>query len=170
MGDINNTKSVVSSGIANALGVAPLELSVSEFMDDDKQLSLPIVTDEDKLVNEDFDTARAVLLNLLEQGQTALNKALLVAISSQSPRAYEVVSKLLKDVADVNQGLLALHESRRALNPVSTVEPVKQSANNIQNNFIISSPAQLLDLVKQARLDDAANKLEEDAERSEEES
>lgn len=120
------------------------------------------LTEQEKQAEEDFAKSREVLMDIIEQGQEALQGALAVANGSQNPRAYEVVSKIIKDLSEANQGLLALHESRRALTPSKESEK-ETSANTINNNtIIVSSPAELLDMVYQKRkmqqqLDDESN-------------
>lgn len=148
-----NTTTIMKS-LSQALDLPPLVIENS-------QSSLPAVimsadapvemSEQEKQAEEDFAKSREVLLGIIEQGQEALEGALAVAVGSQAPRAYEIVSKLIKDISEANQGLLALHESRRALTP--SKEPEKSTgANTINNNtIIVSSPAELLDMVYQKR-------------------
>lgn len=151
---MNNESTVVMSAISSALNLNPLELSVKDF-ESDKEMVPDEPSDEDKLAYADFETARTNLLDVLKNGKTAIEHATTIALASQSPRSFEALSKLLKDVAEANQGLMDLHEKKRALSPRAS-EPVRQTANSIiNNNIIIGSPAQLLDFVRQARIDDA---------------
>jgi hypothetical protein len=84
-------------------------------------------------VEDDFDQARKNLNILLLQGEDALMGALEVAKASEHPRAFEVVGNLIKQMADVNQQLMDLHQQRQKLN-----EPGKESGKkNVTNNNAI---------------------------------
>ena len=149
---MSNTTTIMKS-LSQALDMPPLVI-------DNTKSTLPAVitqinepaelTEQEKQAEEDFAKSREVLLDIIEKGQEALQGALNVATGSQQPRAYEIVSKLVKDISEANQGLLALHESRRALTPSKESEK-DVSANTINNTIIVSSPAELLDMVFQKR-------------------
>ena len=138
--------------LSQALDMPPLVV-------DNSAPPLPIVqqipekielTEQEKQAEEDFGKARATQTEIIGQGMNALQEAMAVAVGSQQPRAFEVVATILKNLTDANQGLMALHESRRALTP--SKEAPKESANTINNNtIIVSSPAELLDMVYQKR-------------------
>lgn len=113
---------------------------------------LPIsgeLTEQEKQAEDDFQRSRNTLIDIIEQGTEALQGIMAVATGSQQPHAYEIVSKIIKEVAEANQGLLALHESRRALTPAKEEKETNNPINN--NTIIVSSPAELLDLVYQKR-------------------
>ena len=73
-----------------------------------------IKTPEGK-IESDYDTARDNLRELLTTGQNALMHALEVAKQSEHPRAFEVVGNLMKQLADVNQQLMDLHQQKQKL-------------------------------------------------------
>lgn len=101
----------------------------------------------DLLSNEninDFDFARNNMRSILEKGSVALDKMLDVADLSQHPRAYEVVSTLIKSLSDTNKDLLELSEKR------NRIEKSKNQIENqtINNNLYISTN-ELLKLIKE---------------------
>lgn len=149
---MSNTTTIMKS-LTQALDMPPLVMDNTKPLAPVIQQMVPTeveLTEQEKQAEEDFERSRQVLLDIIEQGQEALQGALNVANGSQQPRAYEIVSKLIKDISEANQGLLALHESRRALTPPKEVE--KPSANTINNNtIIVGSPAELLDMIYQKR-------------------
>lgn len=85
----------------------------------------------DKL-QDDFDVARNNLHVLLLDGQQALQSALDVAQQSEHPRAFEVVGNLIKQLADINQQLLDLHQQKQKLD-----EPKGDSKKQVTNNNAI---------------------------------
>lgn len=162
---MSNTTTIMKS-LSNALDMPPLVIENNHPLPaiiPGNVVEAIELTEQEKQAEEDFAKSREVLMNIIEQGQEALQGALAVANGSQNPRAYEVCSKIIKDLSEANQGLLALHESRRALTPSKESEK-ETSANTINNNtIIVSSPVELLDMVYQKRkmqqqLDDESNR------------
>jgi hypothetical protein len=97
-------------------------------------------------VEDDFDTSRNNLRILLQQGQEALQKSLDVAMQSEHPRAFEVVGNLMKQLADINQQLLDLHQQKQKLDEPSKADKAKQVTNN--NAIFVGSTAELNKLIK----------------------
>ena len=81
-----------------------------------------IVKASDSKIEDDYEITRNNLRLILQQGQSALMKALDVAHQSEHPRAFEVVGNLMKQLADVNQQLLDLHQQKQKLDA-----PTKQN-------------------------------------------
>ena len=97
-------------------------------------------------IEDDFETSRMNLRVLLQQGQEALQKSLDVAMQSEHPRAFEVVGNLMKQLADVNQQLLDIHQQKQKLDEPSKAEKAKQVTNN--NAIFVGSTAELNKLIK----------------------
>lgn len=64
---------------------------------------------EREQIDDDFDKSRENLKDLLETGQDALLYALSVAKQSDDPKAYNVVSNLIANLAAINEQMLKLH-------------------------------------------------------------
>ena len=105
-----------------------------------------IISASSSKVEDDFDTSRNNLRILLQQGQEALQKSLDVAMQSEHPRAFEVVGNLMKQLADINQQLLDLHQQKQKLDEPSKAEKAKQVTNN--NAIFVGSTAELNKLIK----------------------
>jgi hypothetical protein len=110
---------------------------------------LPAVQSEpnhtsDKIEN-DYDHARDNLRELLIQGKSALETALTVAKQSEHPRAFEVVGGLMKQLADINQQLMDVHQQKKKLE-----EPAKGSTKEVTTNnaIFVGSTADLNKMIK----------------------
>lgn len=90
-----------------------------------------VVVVNDK-IEDDYEITRNNLRLILQQGQSALMKALDVAHQSEHPRAFEVVGNLMKQLADVNQQLLDLHQQKQKLDT-----PKQGSKKEVTNNNVI---------------------------------
>ena len=104
-----------------------------------------VVSKASEKIESDYDTSRNNLLILLQQGQEALQKSLYVAMQSEHPRAFEVVGNLMKQLADVNQQLMDLHQQKQKLDEPSKAEKAKQVTNN--NAIFVGSTAELNKLI-----------------------
>lgn len=118
----------------------------------------PMVVDADmqpdQQVEADADFARSNLYGLVQSGQEALQYAIDLAKQSDSPRAFEVVGTLLKNMADINMQLLDAQEKRRKLRP-QKVPAEEQSAKVVNNNSIVfnGTTAQLNEMLRNMRKD-----------------
>lgn len=156
-----NSMTQVMTGLANALGVSPLSMEISEpEIIPIKQLAVDSMTDAEKDALEDFKTSRDILIAVIANGKEALDRATFIAKTAQTPAAFDVVSKLVKAVAEANRGLLALHEAKVALVP-DHAESEEEQPTVVNNTIIVSSPAELIALVDAQRKKNALIQLDE---------
>jgi hypothetical protein len=94
-------------------------------------------------IEDDYDVTRNNLRALLVTGQEALMQALEVAKQSEHPRAFEVVGNLMKQLADVNQQLMDLHQQKAKLDA-----PKGDSKVTNNNAIFVGSTAELNKLIK----------------------
>lgn len=100
----------------------------------------------DDIVGDDFNHTRENLRALLVTGQKALEQALLVAQASEHPRAFEVVGNLMKQMADVNQQLLDLHNQKQKIE--GTTKKDSGPSKTVNNNLFVGTTADLNKLIK----------------------
>ena len=91
----------------------------------------------------DYEYTRGNLYSLIEKGQEALDSILEVAQEGQQPRAYEVVSQLLKNVADTPDKLIELQLKTKELNAEE-----KKGPSTVNNALFVGSTAELQKLLK----------------------
>ena len=97
------------------------------------------MSDSDKIKN-DYEYSREVLYDLIEKGRNALEDMIMVARESEHPRAFEVLSGLIKNTADVNDKLLDLNKKHKDIN---TKEKPVQVAGQTTNNLFVGSTTDL---------------------------
>jgi len=108
-----------------------------------------IVTSPDNdNTKSDYDYSRETYYELIERGKDALENMIDVARESEHPRAYEVLSTLIKNVSDVNDKLMDLNKKRKDL---EKKEEAKQVENQ-QNNFFLGSTAEVQKLLQQGEI------------------
>ena len=102
------------------------------------------MTTEEKNIKSDYDYSRDTYYDLIEKGRESLEDMIEVARQSEHPRAYEVLSGMIKNISDVNDKLMDLNKKNKDINQ----ENVKQIAGNTTNNVILGSTADLQKLLQ----------------------
>jgi len=129
--------------IGQSLGLEPIDSIEGEIIEPTKQKVE--LTDEEN----DYKYARENFYNVIEKGTDALEQMLDVARASEHPRAYEVVSTLMKTLVDANKDLVAMGEKKKAKE-----EPKEEGKNVTNNNLFVGSTAQLQQMLKDMKNDD----------------
>jgi hypothetical protein len=113
--------------------------------------SITVKVDDDKLSNDlgvDYKTARENIRGAVSLGYEALEGIVRVATEGEHPRAYEVVTQMIKAVSDANKDLLELHHKMRIIRN-DTNEP--KTVNNTMNSIFVGSTKDLQDLINPKR-------------------
>jgi len=96
------------------------------------------MSDSDKFKN-DYEYSRETLYDLIQKGRNALEDMIDVARESEHPRAFEVLSGLIKNVADVNDKLMDLNKKHKDIN----TKEKPQLPGNTTNNLFVGSTTEL---------------------------
>jgi hypothetical protein len=94
--------------------------------------------------NNDYEYARTNLYSIIEKGTNALDDIIDIAKQSESARAFEVVTNLIKTMTEANKDLLSLAKTKKELDRDENI-PEKQVTNN---NLFVGSSAELLKMIK----------------------
>ena len=127
-----------------------LNANLSEIFDVEpiKEVSreeiLPAVVEYADPVNADAEFARDNIRELVTQGNQAVNELMLIARDGQHPRAFEVLSGLMKNLADMNKDLLEIQKRKKDLAPKAE----SQNNLNIDKAVFVGSTAQLVKMLK----------------------
>lgn len=84
--------------------------------------------------DNDFEYARQVYHDILVKGSEAMDEMMLVARATEHPRAFEVLSTMMKTLADVNGNLLDLHKKKKDIEKKEMIglpPPVGGTTNNL---------------------------------------
>lgn len=100
-------------------------------------------------VDRDIKYVRDNLYELIESGQTSFDQLLQIAQQSQHPRAFEVVSTMLKQLVEANKELLDVHKKKKEI----TEQPKEGSGGGnrtVNNTLIVGSTADLQKALEKA--------------------
>ena len=93
---------------------------------------------------KDYEYTRGQLYRLIDQGQEAVRDALEVAQESGHPRAFEVATNAMKQVADMTDKLMDLQKK------VKDLDEEKRGPSKVTNNaMFVGSTAELQKMLKQ---------------------
>ncbi len=127
--------------LSEVLDVEPIQFEVTEKESESKEIQPLSPT----VVDDDAAFARCNIRSLIEKGNQAMDDLLNVAKASEHPRAYEVATGLIKNLADLNKDLLEIQKRRKDLSPqeASSVKNV-----NVDKAVFVGSTAELMKLLK----------------------
>ena len=98
-----------------------------------------MMKDKDDNVKSDYDYSRETYYDLIEKGREGLEDMIHVARESEHPRAYEVLSGMLKNVADISDKLMDLNKKHKDI-----TQPTKETKQvEHQQNIFVGSTADL---------------------------
>ena len=99
-------------------------------------------------IQHDAEYASDNIRKLIEIGMGAVEDAASVARDSESPRAYEVVSTMIKNLTDMNLQLMDIHGKKQDLNRGNGTTPQQGVGNVTTNNaFFVGTTKDLNELI-----------------------
>ena len=104
-------------------------------------------------IKKDYEYARGNMYSIIEKGQEALNGILELAQETESPRAYEVVGQLIKNVSDSTEKLIELQKKLKDLEEVKT----SSGPTSVTNALFVGSTTELSKILM-GRLNNQDNK------------
>lgn len=110
------------------------------------------MTKKNDNIDNDYEYSRETYYDLLEKGRESMELMVEVARESEHPRAFEVLSNMMKNMADINDKLMALNKAKKEIDRVD--EP-KQIAGTTNNNLFIGSTTELQRFLQNEKVIDA---------------
>lgn len=145
-------KNEIMQTLGSALGMTPLNRE--DVIDEgdthqvfEKVPSKTILSDID--AGDDYEFARNNIRTMIERATSSLDTLFLLAQASESPRAFEVYTKMLDTVKDMNMELLDLQKKKFEVE--SMTAPAAEETKTIEKNntnVFIGTTAGLLDLIE----------------------
>ena len=127
--------------IANALNLTPMK--------SDTVVKSIVAGAHDNSAKTDFEMARSNIHEVIQNGTFAMEKLSQIADSSQHPRAFEVLAKLMDTMLQANKDLLELQKNIRDIDAKDT--PTNDEAKSVTNNLFVGSTADLQKVIENMR-------------------
>ncbi len=152
--------------IENALGLRPLEEALSDFDPNSEEEmiidAVPVVavTATTELADleaiaaadetlQDIEKARNNIQKIIELGDDSMQELVSLAKQSESPRAFEVVSGMMKTLLDANREFVEMSTRKKYAREEIINPKVEEAAQtNVTNNNLILSTTDLLKMIK----------------------
>lgn len=113
-----------------------------EVLNDSRQIIEKLDTQNDE-IDADYQYARDNLRSIINAAQASIEDLSSIASTSESPRAYEVLSGLIKTIVDANKDLLELQRKVKLLKQEEDSKP-----QNVTNALFVGSTTELQKLIK----------------------
>ena len=99
-------------------------------------------SDKENNIENDYEHSRDTYYDLIEKGRESLELMIQVARESEHPRAFEVLSGMIKNISDVNDKLMDLNKKHKDINkPEESDNALPNGTTN--NNVFIGSTTDL---------------------------
>ena len=146
--------------ISSALGIRPMSeidenekilpaeaQPIAEVKPQAPSTELAIGTEIDQENLADIETVRDNINDVMSTGQEAMKEMLEIAKQSEQPRAFEVVSTLMKTLLDANKDYADI-STKRKFAKEEINGPKEAAQTNVTNNNLIVSTSDLLRMIK----------------------
>lgn len=95
---------------------------------------------EEKEIQDDYEYSRKTYKDLVDKSNSAIDGMMELALQSEHPRAFEVLSIMLKNTSDMTDKLMSLQKNKREL---SKKEERGPSTGVTNNNLFLGSVTEL---------------------------
>lgn len=100
--------------------------------------------------NNDFEYARKIYHDLLAKGSESMEEMMEVARATEHPRAFEVLSNMMKNIADINGNLMDMHKKKKDFHQENTKALPGGTTNN---NVFVGSTSDLQRMLQNEMID-----------------
>lgn len=108
----------------------------------EENLPEPLPPPDQDDVKDDYEFSRETYRNLVSKSNEAIEQMLSLAMQSEHPRAFEVLSNMLKNTSDMTDKLMALQKAKKDIQKKEEkVQSEKPSLT--QNNLFLGSTTDL---------------------------
>ena len=116
---------------------------MSEVIEESRVTVMNEIPSTDNDIDDDYKYARENLKEIIDSAQQSIADLASIASTSESPRAYEVLSTMMKTIVEANHGLLDIHKSVKKLK-----EDTDSAPKNVTNALFVGSTSDLMNLIK----------------------
>lgn len=133
-----------------------LNASLEKNLPTKTKVNVPAIPEEEKDIKDDYEFSRDTYRDLIATGTKSLDILAELARESEHPRAFEVLSKSIKDISDTTEKLMSLQKAKKDLKDEKKDDEAKRVTNN--NVFVGSTTDLQKMLLDRDRVIDAENK------------
>ena len=112
--------------------------------------------DKGQIINDtekDIEYSRGKMKELIDQSSEAIEQMMALASESEHPRAFEVLSNMIKDTCQMSQDLVKLQKVRKDI----TQEKEAPRSDTTNNSIFVGSTAELQKFLKTKDIEDVTD-------------
>ncbi|AGR47748.1 terminase small subunit [Sinorhizobium phage phiM7] len=107
---------------------------------------------EDAVAEADRQYARENMKEIIETGTSAMTSVLDIAQATEDPRAFEVLSNIMKTLVDANKSLVGLNKDTGKKSSKSDKDSQDDNIKNVtNNNLFVGSTKDMMDIINKER-------------------
>lgn len=118
--------------LSESFDLIPVKTNDVVLYDDKKQIP--------DSIEEDIESVRENLYNLLEKGENALEDLSEIAKAEESPRAFEVLNSMLNTMSDISMKIIEIEERKakiKKMNSEVNKGDSESSPTTVNNNSVV---------------------------------
>lgn len=100
---------------------------------------------------KDLQFIRETYYKLVQKNTEAVDMLMALVEDSDSPRAYEVLSTLIRSAADISEKLSSLHFAKKQVSKALTNQIPHQNPQVTNNNIFVGSTVDLQNMLSQIK-------------------
>ena len=125
-----------------------LNASLEKNLPTKTKVNVPAIPKEEKDIKDDYEFSRDTYRDLIATGTRSLDILAELARESEHPRAFEVLSKSIKDISDTTEKLMSLQKAKKDLNDEKKDDEARKVTNN---NVFVGSTTDLQKMLLQQK-------------------
>lgn len=110
-------------------------------MSDSSNTPAVVKDEQNKNIATDYEYSRETYYDLIEKGRESLELMIEVARESEHPRAFEVLSGMIKGISDVNDKLMDLNKKQKEITKEDGLS--SEGGTTTNNNLFVGSTTEL---------------------------
>ena len=145
-----STKTNMEKTMEDILELSPDTQSMKEVLSSGEVLPAREIINSDNITDEDFEYARDNLKSIIDNGTATIEELSSIASTSESPRAFEVLSALMKTIVDANKDLLELQSviTKRTIPSDMMNEDLNQHYSESKGEYINLIDMDIIHLIR----------------------
>lgn len=136
---------IMKDPLAQALGIESTKQEILPPAKVDEQITDINLPDQES----DYQLSRNTFRELIRKGNLAMDDMHELARQAESPRAYEVLSTMMKTISDVTKDLYELQKKTKELKEVKGKLIQPEGAINVERAVFVGTTAELLKQIKE---------------------
>lgn len=98
----------------------------------------------DEQLSEDLDFARTQIYDIIKKGSLAMDSAIVLAQSGDSPKSYDAVASIISAMVQANQTLIGMHKTKRSAEAIQNKNVTKNPNLRIDKAVFIGTASDLI--------------------------